>query len=198
MGVGGGTPRGLGARLTLEQKEARAAEMRASPTPPEARLWERLKGNQLGVPFRSQVVLLGYIADFYCGVKKLVVEVDGKHHKEDEQLAWDGGRDAAFARQGIQTLRVAAGRLFQTGAIDSVVEEIKATLRARATAGTYEVGAALWRAESGKSASRNASNGGEHALKVLRRIGRIESGKTKAQQQTARARRQRKKGRRAV
>ncbi|MCA9641938.1 MAG: DUF559 domain-containing protein [Myxococcales bacterium] len=38
--------------------------MRCPPTPSGERLWQRLKGSQLGVGFRSQHVLGSYIVDF--------------------------------------------------------------------------------------------------------------------------------------
>ncbi len=65
--------------LTLRE---RARVMRHSPTESEAALWRLLKGRQLGVSFKRQVPLLGYIVDFYASEANLVVEVDGGYHAE--------------------------------------------------------------------------------------------------------------------
>jgi very-short-patch-repair endonuclease len=47
--------------------------MRSAPTASEARLWESLRGRQLGVTFRRQVRLGEYIADFVAYSVRLVV-----------------------------------------------------------------------------------------------------------------------------
>src|SRR5687768_7130047 len=50
----------------------RAAKMRRQMTPPEARLWRRLKGHKLaGLKFRRQHSIGPYILDFYCASAKL-------------------------------------------------------------------------------------------------------------------------------
>ncbi|HVW25198.1 MAG TPA: DUF559 domain-containing protein [Polyangiaceae bacterium] len=59
----------------------RARLMRASPTPSEAQLWRALRGAQLGVAFRRQVVINGFIVDFAAPQARLVVEVDGGCHR---------------------------------------------------------------------------------------------------------------------
>jgi len=55
----------------------RARRMRHEPTQTEWLLWQALRRGQLGVTFRRQVVLRGYIADFYASEAQLIVEVDG-------------------------------------------------------------------------------------------------------------------------
>lgn len=46
-------------------------------TPAEKALWEELRANKLGVHFRRQQVVQGFIVDFYCHQAALVIEVDG-------------------------------------------------------------------------------------------------------------------------
>jgi very-short-patch-repair endonuclease len=71
-----------------------AAGMRQLGNLPEQLLWARLRGGQLGVWFRRQVVLLGScIVDFYCPSAKVVVEVDGAYHVEPTQSRADARRD---------------------------------------------------------------------------------------------------------
>ncbi|MDZ7935995.1 MAG: DUF559 domain-containing protein [Emticicia sp.] len=57
-----------------------AAQLRANPTPMEEYLWNFLSKSQLGVRFKRQQPIGNYIADFYCHLAKLVIEVDGSIH----------------------------------------------------------------------------------------------------------------------
>lgn len=84
----------------------RAADMRADVSPPERLLWAALVNRKLGVSFRRQVPLAGYICDFVCASHRLVVEVDGAHHAR--RAAADARRDACLARLGFRVLRLPA------------------------------------------------------------------------------------------
>jgi very-short-patch-repair endonuclease len=80
--------------------------MRCEPTPAEEKLWERLRDRQLlGLKFRRQVQIDGYIADFCCRELRLVVEVDGKVHETQAQSAHDANRDAYLKTRGYVILR---------------------------------------------------------------------------------------------
>ena len=68
-----------------------AHTMRQAPTDSEARLWRALRSSQLGVAFRRQVPLLGFIADFYAPTARLIVEVDGGYHAR--RVTADAHRD---------------------------------------------------------------------------------------------------------
>lgn len=78
-----------------------AAELRRNMTPAERRLWEKLSG--LEPAFSCQAVIFGYIADFLCLKRKLVVELDGPYHAA--QLDKDKARDEHLARRGYRTIR---------------------------------------------------------------------------------------------
>ena len=55
--------------------------LRKKQTNAEHRLWYYLRNRTLdGLKFRRQHVLKGYIVDFICLEKKLVIELDGSHH----------------------------------------------------------------------------------------------------------------------
>jgi lysyl-tRNA synthetase class 2 len=56
--------------------------MRRAPTDAEHRLWERLRNQQAGFKFRRQHRVGGYIVDFICVERGLVVEVDGGQHAD--------------------------------------------------------------------------------------------------------------------
>ncbi len=80
----------------------RAREMRRNPTEPEKRLWRHLSASQLrGHKFRRQAVIDYYIADFFCPLKKLIVEVDGDTHEIDS----DCKRDDRLRSKGYRTVR---------------------------------------------------------------------------------------------
>jgi very-short-patch-repair endonuclease len=63
----------------------RAGELRKEPTPAERKLWAYLRGDKLGVNFRRQHAVGKYIPDFICIEKKLIVELDGSQHLQQEE-----------------------------------------------------------------------------------------------------------------
>lgn len=85
-------------------KLAQAKALRRQMTPAEKLLWSRLRRNQLGYHFRRQQIIAGFIADFYCDIARLVVEVDGSVHEQQED--YDENRAELFTQWGISTLRV--------------------------------------------------------------------------------------------
>jgi very-short-patch-repair endonuclease len=85
---------------------ARARSLRANMTKEETRLWELLKTHYKNYKFRRQHPMGPYIADFYCHKLKLVIELDGKHHLEDEnQMVYDRQRDEDMKKWGVTILR---------------------------------------------------------------------------------------------
>jgi very-short-patch-repair endonuclease len=90
-------------KLLLAQ---RAQLMRSNPSWPEQKLWEAIRQGQLGMPFRRQVVVGRFIADFVAPRAKLVVEVDGRCH--EQRRAADARRDRVLARLGYRVLRLEA------------------------------------------------------------------------------------------
>jgi very-short-patch-repair endonuclease len=104
--------------------------MRNAPTTSEARLFEAVRGNRLGVTFRRQVPLLGrFIADLFAPEVKLVVEIDGGYH--EAQASADARRDSALARAGYAVVRVEAELVMRDleTAVNRIVTEV-ARLRA--------------------------------------------------------------------
>ena len=77
--------------------------MRREPTPFENALWQRIRASQLGgFKFRRQAVIGGYVCDFFCPAKGLIVEIDGDTHDADV----DAYRDAVLAHEGFEVLRL--------------------------------------------------------------------------------------------
>lgn len=98
-------------------------EMRYEPTMAEIRLWECLRAKRLGVKFRRQHVIDDYIADFVCLSEKLVIEVDGEYHNEEEQQTLDKQRTERLDALGYRVLRFTNDQvLFQ---IEDVLETIQ-------------------------------------------------------------------------
>ena len=108
----------------------RAKVFRRQMTPPEARLWVRLRGSGLGgVKFRRQHPIGPYIVDFYCAWVRLAVEVDGGSHDTEEQIAHDKRRTAWLGRQGVRVIRLRASSVRDE--IEGVMDFILASVRDR-------------------------------------------------------------------
>jgi very-short-patch-repair endonuclease len=83
-----------------------AEEMRTNPTEAEKILWKHVKKiRSLGYTFRRQHPIDIFIADFYCHRIKLVIEVDGEVHNDDQSREHDDGRTGHLERYGIKVIR---------------------------------------------------------------------------------------------
>lgn len=81
-----------------------ARRMRSAMTEAELKLWNELRAHRLmGLAFRRQMPIGRYIADFACPEHKLIVEVDGSQHAEDE--IYDQLRTTYLEQQGWQVVR---------------------------------------------------------------------------------------------
>ena len=89
-----------GQRVTKEKLQ-RAKELRREMTPAEKLLWQEVRAKKLGVRFRRQQIIQGFIVDFYCHKAGLVIEVDGDIH--DLQKEEDERREKVLSPSG--TLR---------------------------------------------------------------------------------------------
>jgi very-short-patch-repair endonuclease len=76
----------------------RAIELRKELTPTERKLWVVIRNNQLGVKFRRQHAIGNHIPDFVCIEKKLIIELDGSQHLEQEE--YDQERTKYLETQG--------------------------------------------------------------------------------------------------
>ena len=95
-------------------------------TDAERKLWQRLRGQQLGVKFRRQHPLGNYIADFACLAPKLVIELDGSQHAD--QAAYDARREVFFRSLGFTVLRFATDAPFSNldGVLGVIFEAVTA------------------------------------------------------------------------
>jgi very-short-patch-repair endonuclease len=70
-------------------------------------LWERVRRNQLnGWGFRRQSPVGKFVVDFLCHAPKLIVEVDGPAHDNEEQKAFDAARTLELEREGFLVIPV--------------------------------------------------------------------------------------------
>ena len=83
----------------------KARLLRAETTEVERLLWSKLNRGQIGGwRFRRQYPIGRYFADFACLEARVVIELDGSQHADD-QLAHDEGRDAWIRAQGFKIVR---------------------------------------------------------------------------------------------
>ena len=84
--AGGDYNSAMPAKRSNSKTMHRAGKLRREPTPAETKLWAYLRGNQLyGISFRRQHALGNYIVDFVSIKKKLIIELDGSQHLEQEE-----------------------------------------------------------------------------------------------------------------
>ncbi|WP_202298381.1 endonuclease domain-containing protein [Mesorhizobium sp. 131-2-1] len=85
---------------------ANARSMRKVMTSAELKLWNELRAHRLmGLGFRRQFPIAGYIVDFACSEKSIVVEVDGSQHTEPDAVISDKARTARLEQDGWTVLR---------------------------------------------------------------------------------------------
>jgi len=103
---------------------SRARELRKKMTGAEKLLWQELRNKKLkGFKFRRQHPISFYIVDFYCHELKLVIEVDGKYHDQEEQKIKDKERTTVIKRHGLHIIRFTNEEVFTN--LKGVLEEIE-------------------------------------------------------------------------
>ena len=81
-----------------------ARKLRNECTDAERKLWYGLRGRQVeGFRFRRQVPLGPYVVDFVCPRARLIVELDGGQHLDDQ--AYDAVRTARLGAMGYRVIR---------------------------------------------------------------------------------------------
>jgi very-short-patch-repair endonuclease len=107
--------------LTPRERTERARALRRNSTDAEGRLWNALRGRQLGgAKFRRQVPIDRYFADFACVEARLVVEVDGSQHQA--QVRYDAKRTEVIEAAGWIVMRVPSTTVMEN--LDGVAQDI--------------------------------------------------------------------------
>ena len=78
--------------------------LRKNMTKQERHLWYDFL-NLLPITVHRQKVIGNYIVDFYCASAKIVIELDGSQHYENEVIEKDIARDEYLKENGITVLR---------------------------------------------------------------------------------------------
>ena len=82
-----------------------AKQLRKEMTKEERHLWYDFL-RTYPVRFSRQKILGKYIADFYSAEAKLVIELDGSQHYEDDNLEKDAERTAFLEGYGLTIIRI--------------------------------------------------------------------------------------------
>ena len=89
-----------------DRARSNARRMRHEMTEAERALWNELRAHRLmGLSFRRQMPIAGYIVDFACPDHKLIIEVDGSQHGNDNDQLYDKIRTARLEADGWTVLR---------------------------------------------------------------------------------------------
>ena len=89
-----------------ERNRRNAKSMRRVMTEGELKLWNELRAHRLmGLGFRRQFPIAGYIVDFACPDKKLIVEVDGSQHGDHAAIVNDVARTKRLEQDGWTVIR---------------------------------------------------------------------------------------------
>ena len=98
-----------------------AKDLRAHSTEAERLLWKHLRSKQLrDTKFRRQQPIGNFIVDFVSLDKKLIVELDGSQHAENQEE--DKQRDEWLMTQGFKVFRFWNNEVLEN--IEGVLEKI--------------------------------------------------------------------------
>ena len=83
-----------------------AKNLRQRSTDAERRLWSYLRTHRFqGLKFRRQHPIAGYIVDFVCLEKKLIIELDGGQHALPDEITKDQERTERLEKEGYTVIR---------------------------------------------------------------------------------------------
>ena len=100
----GGVERGRMHKRTTPKVFGHAKQLHRNMTPAEVKLWARLRAHRLeGIHFRNQHAVGNYVVDFCAPRKKLIIELDGSQHMEQEE--YDKERTEYLESKGYTVLR---------------------------------------------------------------------------------------------
>ena len=95
-------------RIHNKENVPLAKVLRKNMTKEEKHLWYdflKLFRQTYGIAFTKQKVIGSYIVDFYCPKAKLVIELDGSQHYDEETLQYDAQRTLYLNQHGIEVIR---------------------------------------------------------------------------------------------
>ena len=106
----------------------RAKKLRKNMTKPERHLWYDFLSKRPEKWYRQKIIG-NYIVDFYCEAFKLVIELDGSQHYEENAREYDKNRSTFLESMGNKVIRFTNTDI--DSRFDSVCESIVQTLKWR-------------------------------------------------------------------
>jgi very-short-patch-repair endonuclease len=104
-----------------------AKELRKNQTKEEKKLWQYLKNKQInGIKFRRQEPINRFIVDFISYEKRIIIELDGGQHNQNDMKVKDTIRDKSLNKLGFKVLRYWNNDVLSN--IEGVIEDIKSKL----------------------------------------------------------------------
>ncbi|WP_293704735.1 endonuclease domain-containing protein [Sphingopyxis sp. UBA6723] len=103
-----------------------ARKLRRNETEAEKQLWRVLRARQfLGLKFRRQSPVAGFVADFLCEEMRIIVEADGGQHAESPS---DERRTALLQAAGYHVIRYWNNDIMSN--LECVLEDLRGRLAA--------------------------------------------------------------------
>jgi len=96
------------------------------PTAAEAIMWDCLQSKRIGIKFRRQHIIKDYIVDFVNLQSKIVIEIDGQYHIENNQIVKDTSRTDDLQQLGYTVIRFSNEEV--VGNTNIVLRQIKKTV----------------------------------------------------------------------
>ena len=106
-----------------------AKQLRKEMTKEERHLWYDFL-RTYPIRFSRQKILGKYIVDFYCAEAKLVIELDGSQHYEDENKNDDEKRTAFLKKYDLKVIRIPNNEVNKNfrGVCEYIENEVKQSL----------------------------------------------------------------------
>ena len=105
-----------------------AKRLRREMTPHERKLWY-LFLQKYPIKIYKQRIIDRYIVDFYCAAAKLVIELDGSQHYEEQAMSDDTERTNILENYGLKVIRYSNREIDRE--FSAVCEQIDQTIQAR-------------------------------------------------------------------
>ncbi len=135
------------------RKIAFSKELRQRSTRTEKIAWSMLRAHRcLGLKFRRQYGIFGFIIDFYCFELRLAVEIDGSSHLGRE--LYDAERQRVIESEGIRFIRITTDEMEECPEI--LVDRIRAALT-EPPSSTHSPLQLAWRGGGGEAIPPNVS-----------------------------------------
>lgn len=107
-----------------DQIKIYAKRLRKNLTPAEKILWQELRKKQIkNKRFYRQVIILGYIVDFYCPSSNLIIEIDGSYHNNNECKKYDKLREERLKAKNFKIIRFCNNEIFYN--LTNILKKIK-------------------------------------------------------------------------